>query len=317
MAKSKALNHFRVGIIPIEGFALMSYASTVEPFRAANKLSGSDFYNVKTLSLSGGYVESSGDAAVATEKLQSAKDIDLILVVAGGDPVSFADKRLFAFLQKLSRTKTRIGGVSGGPVILVKAGIMAGRRLTVHWEHAEGLLELAPDSLLERRLFVSDRDRLTCAGGTAPLDMAHALISEHHGSVFAQLVSDWFLHTQTRPGRAPQRAGLVTRIGTTHPSVLRAVVSMENNMAEPSSLSELAQQAGVSRRQLVRLFQDKLGRSPMKYYRDLRAERAQNLLQNSSLSVAEIAAATGFANAGHLTKVYKESFGQTPSRNRA
>jgi transcriptional regulator GlxA family with amidase domain len=79
-----------------------------------------------------------------------------------------------------------LGGVSGGPIILARAGLMGDRRMTVHWEYAAALAEVAPDLRLERTLYVIDRDRMTCAGGTAPMDMMHALIATHHGRAFAR-----------------------------------------------------------------------------------------------------------------------------------
>ena len=89
---------------------------------------------------------------------------------------------------------------------------MAGRRMTVHWEHAAALAEISPHLVIERTLYVIDRDRVTCAGGTAPMDLMHALITQHHGAPFARLASDWFLHTEVRPSGGPQRAGLVNRV---------------------------------------------------------------------------------------------------------
>ncbi len=303
-----------VGILPIGGFALMSYASTVEPFRAANLLSGRALYRTVNFGVSGRAIRSSGAATVTPDAVIGTEDkLDHLFVVAGGNPSSFHDRPVLNWLSRVARTGTVIGGVSGGPVILARAGLMNGRRMTVHWEHAAALAEISPHLLIERTLYVIDRDRVTCAGGTAPMDLMHALIAQHHGTLFARQVSDWFLHTEIRPSVGPQRGGLVERVGVNSPAVLDAVEAMETHVAEPLSLGRLAAVSGVSARQLDRLFTEKLGRPAMRYYRELRLEKAQNLLRNSSLSLTEIALATGFSSSAHFSSAFSRSFGQPPS----
>ncbi|SHM35878.1 transcriptional regulator, AraC family with amidase-like domain [Roseovarius pacificus] len=307
----------RIGILPVEGFAMMSYAALTEPMRAANLLAGRDLYEMVNIGRSMAPVASSGAGLVAPQaKLGDDPRLDYLFVVAGGDPAAFADRAITGWLQRLARRGVLLGGVSGGPVILAQAGLMEGRRMTVHWEHAAALSEALPHLLIERTLYVIDRDRVTCAGGTAPMDLMHALIMQHHGAQFARLVSDWFMHTEVRPSVGPQRAGLVERVGTTAPAILDAVEAMEANLGDPLPLARLAEVAGLSPRQLNRQFSDKLGRPAMRYYRDLRLDMAQNLLRNSPLSLTEIALATGFASSSHFSRVYAQRFGQPPSAYR-
>lgn len=307
----------RVGILAIPGFALMSYASTVEPFRAANLLSRQKLYEVVNIATEGGAIASSGSGHIeADAQIEDRLALDIMFVVAGGNPAAFNDKRVLNWISRLARNGTMIGGVSGGPVILAKAGIMRGRRMTVHWEHAEALIEMSPELLIEKTLYVIDRDRVTCAGGTAPMDLMHALIARDHGAPFARLVSDWFLHTDIRPSAELQRSNLVERIGTVNATVLTAVDAMENHIADPLTLEHLGLVSGISPRQLNRLFQEKLGMSTMKYYRELRLEKAQNLLRNSPLALTEIALATGFANSAHFSTLFKARFGNPPSHSR-
>ncbi len=311
------ISALRMGVLVIDGFAMMSYASLVEPMRAANLLGRRPLFEMINIGLTRDPITSSG-AAVVMPAATVGDDLklDYLFVVAGGDPSGFDDKHTFAWLSRQARLGVQLGGVSGGPIILAKAGLMTGRRMTVHWEHANALAEISPHLLIERTLFVIDRDRVTCAGGTAPMDLMHALIARHHGAPFARLVSDWFLHTEIRPSVGPQRAGLVARVGTTNAPILDSVRAMEANIAEPLTLNQIAEVAGLSPRQLNRLFTEKLGRTAMRYYRDLRLETAQNLLGNSPLSLTEIALATGFASSSHFSRVYAEAFGVSPSHSR-
>ncbi len=307
---------FRVGILPVPGFALMSYACTVEPLRAANLLSDSELYEIVHFS-SDGRVPSSGAAVIERTRCPGdAVDLDLLLVVAGGDPFAFEDADILEWLRLLDSQGVRIGGVSGGSVILAAAGLMEGRRMTVHWEHAAALSEIYPDCLIERRLYVMDRDRVTCGGGTAPLDLMHALISSQWGGGFARLVSDWFLHTDIRAPADPQRGTLAERLGSNSPHLVEAVSAMEDHIADPLSLSQLAMVAGVTPRHLNRLFAERLGRSTMAYYRAMRLDVAQRLIKDTPMSIAEISEATGFATSSHFSGAYRRNFGASPRTGR-
>ena len=307
---------FRVGIWPVPGFALLSYACTTEPLRAANLLSRMPLY--ETIHFGGpGPATSSGAATIAaSHALGEMPPLDLLLVVAGGDPFAFDDPAALAWLNRMDRAGVRIGGVSGGSVILARAGLMAGRRMTVHWEHAPGMAEAFPDALIERRLYVIDRDRVTCGGGTAPLDLMHALIADQHGSGFARLVSDWFLHTDIRAAAAPQRAGLSERLGVHSAHLVAAVAAMEDHVADPLTLAQLGLIVGVSPRHLNRLFGKALGKSAMDFYRDLRLDVARRLVTGSALTIAAIAEASGFSTPAHFSNAYRARYDIRPTADR-
>ncbi|VAW12980.1 HTH-type transcriptional regulator glxA [hydrothermal vent metagenome] len=316
--KPRQAPQFRVGFLLIDGFALMSYAAAVEPLRAANLLGQDTLYDIRHISAAGAFAISSSGAGIPAMAHEDApEDFDLVLVFAGGDPAQFQDRHVFRWLRHLAARGVRLGGVSGGPVILAAAGVMAGRRMTVHWEHAEALAAISPGLIIERSLYVIDRDRITCAGGIAPLDMMHALLTEHHGSAFTRAVSDWFMHTEIRPSGGPQRAGLAERHGTNTPAVIGAIEAMENHIADPLDLGQLARLAGIGPRQLNRLFGDKMGRSTMKFYTQLRLAKARALVEQSPLPLTEIALATGFASSAHFSHAFRSAYGQTPSSLRA
>ncbi len=304
----------RVGVFPIDGFSLLSYAATVEMFRGANRLGHQTLYEVIVVAPDAEPVQSSGAASVTPNaRIGDQLALDYLFVTAGGDPALYENEPVFSWLRRMSRSGTILGGVSGGPVVLAKAGLMDGRRMTLHWEHAAALAEHSPHLLIERTLYVIDRDRVTCAGGTAPLDLMHALISEHHGAGFARQVSDWFMHTEIRPSIGPQRSSLAARVGSNNRFILDAVKMMDDHMADPLTLAHLSDLAGISPRQMNRLFKEKLDCTTMAYYRQIRLEMARNLLQSSPLPLTEIALATGFANSSHFSRVFKKHFGHSPS----
>lgn len=306
-----------VGILLVPGFALMSYASVVEPLRAANLLAERELYNWIHITAGPPVVQASCGATVpCAAKAGDSLKLDLLLVCAGGNPASFRDRATLQWLRALAARGTRIGGVSGGPVILARAGIMDGYHMTVHWEHAPSVTEAFPNVLLTRSIYIIDRNRLTCAGGTAPLDMMHVLIAEAHGPDLARRVSDWFMHTDIRPGQSAQRASVTERYGIHDARLAAALELMESHPGEPLKRSETARRIGISVRQLDRLFSGKLHRSYADHYRQLRLDRARDLLRQSSVPITEIALACGFSSASHFGRAYREAFGVTPAGER-
>lgn len=308
---------YRVGVLLIDGFQLISYASAVEPLTAANRISGDTLYKIKHLPLSGARTSSSGGAEIrATAYVGETVDFDLVLVVASGDQSGFRDQRVFNWLRLLSRRGTVLGGICAGPVILAAAGIMHNRRMTAQWENAETLIETNPSLLIERSNYVIDRDRMTCAGGTAALDMMYAMIASQHGGEFAGQVSSVLEHSGPDRSELPHRIGLAERYRITSRPVATAIQAMQDHIADPLPLEELARLAGIGKRHLVRLFAEKLGQTPMAFYRQIRLDKARLLVDRSTLNLTEIALACGFANSAHFSQAYSGRFGHPPSRQR-
>jgi transcriptional regulator GlxA family with amidase domain len=221
----------RIGFFLIPGFALLSYASAIEPLRAANRLSGRVLYSLTHISPDGASGSASSGAFVSCEH-RSGDDVPLerLFVCAGGNPASFDDSLSLGWLRTLARRGVQIGAISGGPYILARAGLLHGRRFTIHWEHMPALAEDFPDLQPEPSLYVIDRDRPTAAGGFAAFDMMHALIEADHGHALASAVAEWFLHTHVRGSSGPQRMGLRERFNVTNAGLLRAIASMETHI---------------------------------------------------------------------------------------
>ena len=303
----------RIGLMLIDGFALMSYSAVIEPIRAANLLAERPLYHIRHIAEYGSRaISSSGATISATAYAGEHVDFDILFIIAGGDPAMYQDERVFQWLRHMTKRGVILAGISGGPVILAAAGVMEGRRMTVHWEHAGLLAEISPNVQIERSLYVIDRDRITCAGGIAPLDLMNALITEHYGAKFAQQVSDWYMHTEVRPSGGPQRAGITERFGTTSQAVVLAIEAMENHIVDPLTLSQLALLTGISPRQLNRLFRLKLRQSTMDFYRNLRLEKARGLLMRSPLPINQIAQATGFSSPAHFSNCFSVRYGRSP-----
>lgn len=302
-----------IGFLLIPGFALMSYAAAIEPLRAANLFAGRELFRWLHITPGDPMVAASCGAVVpCPQTVRDDPHLDLLLVCAGGDPAGFDDPATFAWLRRLATRGVRLGGVSGGPFVLARAGVMHGRHMTVHWEHASALAQAHPDLMLSRALYIADRDRLTCAGGIAPLDMMHMLIAQRCGAGFATQVSDWFLHTDIRPAGGAQRASLVARYAIHAPALITALELIEHNISEPLSRATVAAHIGLSTRQLDRLFARHLGTGFAAHYKALRLHRARDLLRSSTQSITQIGLACGFASPSHFSNAYRDAFGHSP-----
>jgi len=315
--EARSVDAQMIGFLLISGFSMMSYASTVEPFRAANVLARKTLYRLSIVSIDNQPVRASNGALIQADScVGDTPPLDTIFVCASGNPAGFDHSPTHAWLRRLSRLGTRIGAVSGGSYILARAQLLAGFRFTIHWEHLPAFVEEFPRLPISRSLFEIDRDRLTCAGGVAALDMVHAIIAQDHGHHLAAAVSDWFLQSHVRSNNNIQRLSSPERFGTANKRLLGVLEHMERNIEEPSSRDVLAANADITTRQLDRLFAAHMDTSPMRYYMTLRLDRARNLVLQSPLAVTEIAVACGFAGLSHFSAAYKQQFGLSPRAER-
>jgi len=301
----------------VPNFTLLAYSSAVEPLRMANKLSGQDLYTWNTVALTADPTPSSsgirvpGDYTIEDELPRGA------LMVCGGLDVHRANTpETQAWLRKAAKQYSPVGALCTGSFLLAEAQLLDGYRCTIHWEHIATLRETHPNLVVSQELFEVDRDRYTCAGGVAAMDMMLHLIRREHGTELAAAISEQLICDRIRDKNDRQRIPLRHRLGTGQPKLLEAVSLMEANIEEPMALDELSRHIGLSRRQLERLFKTYLDCVPTRYYLQLRLERARQLLLQTSMPVVDIALACGFISAPHFSKCYRLIFGIPPREDR-
>lgn len=308
----------RYVFVLVERFTMASFAAAIEPLRLANRLAGRPLYDWRLIGEGMGFATCSNGARVMLDGgLEDAARGDTVLVCGGVDVARAATRPLLAWLRRADRRGARLGALCTGAWVLAEAGLLDGRRCTIHWENQDGFAEEFPDVTLIRTVFVDDGNRLTAAGGTAAIDLVLRQIARDHGSELAAQVADQMIHTAIRSEEDHQRISMPGRIGPRHPRLAQVLARMEANIEDPVSPARLAVEAGLSPRQLERLFARYLGRSPKRYYMDIRLERAHNLLAQTEMSVMEIALACGFVSTAHFSKCYRASYGRTPFRQRA
>ncbi len=302
----------------LEDLSMMSLASAIEPLRSLNRLLGRDAYRWRLASVNGHPVNASNGIALSAENANAAIDGADIIFVCGGLPVRPQhERRYFGVLRRAVRRGVALGSLSTGAYLLARAGLLNGYRSTIHWENRPAFQEEFPDLVCTDKIYEIDRDRLTCSGGTASLDLMLHLIADRYGRDLAQRVANQFHHERIRDAGDEQRGGrLASLVGV--PAILKSVIrTMTETLEEPLPIARLATEAGISARQLERLFLRYVRMTPARYYIALRVDRARELLIYSDLSVLDVAVATGFTSSSHFSQWFRRFHGVRPSATRA
>ena len=211
----------------------------------------------------------------------------------------------------------RLGAIETGSYVLAQARLLDGYRCTIHWENMPGFREAFPHIEVSGELYEFDRNRFTCAGGTAALDMMLQIIEEQHGYDLAIACAENFIYGGIRKPTDSQRMTLRERTGISNSNLLECLELMEANVEQPLTPAELADAVGVSKRQLERLFQRYMATTPSRYYTELRLRQGRRLLEQTSLSITDVALACGFPSPGYFSHRYRALFGLSPREERA
>ncbi len=307
----------RIGFLLAPEFSMMAFFSAVEPLRVANRLSGKNLYSWHIFSPDGGPVEASNGMAVLAEApIGKVENFPAVIVCASFDPDRYISKALLSWLRRLARQGAELGGLDTGAQILARAGLLNGYHVTLHWEHLPSFRESFPDIEVSEELFEIDGKRFTCSGGTAAIDMMLHMISARHGQELAVACSEQLLHDRIRSPGDHQRMALGLRLGVRHPKLISILEAMERSVEEPLSLDNLADIGCISRRQLERLFRGYLDDTPTGYYLKLRLRRSRHLLEQTDMSVMQVAMACGFVSAPYFSRAYRNLFGRSPREDR-
>jgi AraC family transcriptional regulator, glycine betaine-responsive activator len=307
----------RIGFVMIPKFSMIAFAGAIETLRLANWTSEKELYRYRVLTPDGAPVSASNGVEITPDGgLDEAASLDTVLVCSGTDVQRYRNKAVDSYLRRMARRGADIGAICTGSYILARVGLLDGYRCTIHWENLAGFIEEFPRIEIANELFEIDRNRFTCSGGTAAIDLMLNLIGRQHGHSLAAAIADQCMHDRIRDRHDRQRMSLPARLGVRHPKLLSVIDLMEQNLEEPLTRSDLAQNAGLSTRQLERLFRKYVVRSPARYYLELRLDRARLLLLQTNMSIIDVALACGFVSASHFSKCYRDFFGRTPRKER-
>ncbi len=301
----------------LDRFTMLSFAGAIEPLRIANRVIGHEAYTWVLAGENGVETTCSNGASFKLDiGLGEIEREDTVLVCGGIDVQKATTKAVLNWLRREARRGVAIGGLCTGAYTVAKAGLLNGKRATIHWENQDSFIEEFEDVKLTKSVFVVDGNRMSTAGGTASIDLMLKIIAQDHGEEIANTVADQLIYSSIRTDQDVQRLSIPTRIGVRHPKLSQVIQMMEANIEDPISPAELAAHVGMSTRQLERLFRRYLTRSPKRYYMELRLQKARNLLMQTDMSVINVALACGFASPSHFSKCYRAHYQTTPYRER-
>ncbi|MGY9035360.1 MAG: GlxA family transcriptional regulator [Rhodobacterales bacterium] len=300
----------------IENFSLLSFAGAVDALRIANRIAPKS-YTWSLTSETGSAVSCSANISYNVDSgfLELGRDDTIIL--CGGVNIQVATtKRLLNWLRREARKGVKMVALCTASYSLAKAGLLNGKKATIHWENQDSFSEEFEEIELTKTVFVVDGNRMTTAGGTSSIDLMLQLIANDLGEEKANYVADQLIYSSIRTNEDEQRLSIPTRIGVRHPKLSRVIQTMEVNIEDPISPSDLASNVGMSTRQLERLFRRYLNKSPKRYYMGLRLQKARNLLMQTDMSVINVALSCGFSSPSHFSKCYRSHYETTPYRER-
>ena len=311
----------RVGVILAEHFTLSAFAVFIDHLRlAADEGDRSRPMHVQWSIMASRHESVPASCGVMIEPTSDflpPESLDYVVVIGGllhaGPQIDEATTR---YLREVAGTRVPLIGICTGSFILCRAGLMHGRRSCVSWYHYQDFLEAFPDhEVVADRLFLADGPRITCAGGAGAAALATHLIERHLGR-----------RSRRRPARccclisrAPEAMRSRTRRcrkRCSEPRVRRALLLMEQNLTRPIAIATVADELGMSVRQLERLCREHVGLGPASLYRQLRMRYANWLIENTDRSVTEIAIEAGFADCAHFSRQFKDAYGLSPSTRR-
>ncbi|MDU6439576.1 MAG: GlxA family transcriptional regulator [Pantoea sp.] len=302
----------RVGLLISDYFQVLGL-STLSIFEFANQVKGEPFYDCAVYSERGGSVLSSYGFSVDSKPLDADAPVDTWLIAGVLTPVELpATPGVVTFLQTHALKARRVAGICTGAFVLGQAGLLAQRRATTHWIHAQTLKTMHPTTRVEEdRIFIIDDHVWTSAGLTAGLDMALGMVEKDLGADVARSVAHLLVMHHRRSGGQTQHSEMLM-LAPRSDRLQSALEYARKNLSKPLTIEEMADAVLVSARQLSRLFRSETGKSPAKAVEALRLENARLLIEQSRLSMEVIARESGFRDRRHMREVFMRGYGIPP-----
>lgn len=302
-----------VTFVLLHNFSLIAFSSAIEPLRIANQLAGRALFQWRVLSEDGAPVACSNGLVVRVDgAIGDTSPRAMVFVCGGVEPELSASRRVADWLRAQWRSGRTVGGLCTGAYALAKAGLLQGRRFTLHWENLPPFAATFPKLEPLEQLYCIDDRILTCAGGAAATDLFIELVARHHGTRLGDAVLKMCLHGQQRPANLQQRLSLSSTLGVRNPLLVSVIRRFESDVEADHDMAELATELNTSRRHIERMFERYVGTSPKRYLQQLRLERSRALLTETDMSVQDVAHACGFNSANAFAKAFRQKYGVAP-----
>ncbi len=298
----------RIAFLLFDRFSNLCLANCIEPLRAANMLTLTDAFDWMILTADGAPCRSSsGIEIVADAPLSALRRTDYLFVTASYDHDHHDTGDTRRTLRAAARKAQVTVGLDAGPWLLASAGLLNGRRATVHWDLFDAFTERFLEVDAEHERVSRDGPMMTCAGAMSALDLTLDLIADHLGLAARLDVEALFLHGDPPLSSARQGQAVAD------PLVQKALTLMRETIERPLAMEHLARRLSCQARTLDRHFRTRLGAPPGTVYRHLRLSAARKLIEGSTLSISEIALRCGYDSPAALTRAIGKVYGRTPS----
>jgi len=271
-------------------------------------------YEVVTCTVDGRPVRTNADFSITVEHgVEALRTADTVVippfdvaVIGRAAPEAVAEALAFA------APGARIVSICTGAFALAAAGLLDGRRATTHWALADLFQEWYPQVALDPNvLFVDEGDVLTSAGAAAGIDVCLHLVRKDHGSEVANHVARRCVVPPWRDGGQAQYIERPVPDATANGTTAARQWALEN-LHQPLTLTDLAEQSHMSLRTFARRFHEEVGMSPGRWLIQQRIGRARHLLESTDLAVDEIAGQVGFAGGTSLREHLHAAIGVSP-----
>ncbi len=308
----------RVVFLLLDHFSLMAFTGAADALVTTNLVANEPLFETRVFSIDGGTVTSDLGIAVSVDGGLSSLRVGRgdLLVVCGGLRVRLhSSAGIRNLLLAAHSAGATLGALWNGAYFLADAGLLDGRECAVHPDTRALMVETFPRVNVSRSSHVVKGRHVSSAGANSSLSM---MLEWLRGDLDQGVVDsvEEILTCDESPGVMGASALSIHRNSSLPQALKLALELMHSNIEEPLTIGEIADLAGLSRRQLDRLFNRHVGASPSRYYLELRVTHARQLLQHSNGPIAEIAVASGFASISHFCHCFRQFFNIAPSKFR-
>ena len=222
--------------------------------------------------------------------------------------ISFgAENKFFKWLKECSDKKIKICSICNGAFALGYAGLLKDTECTTHWRRVKELQNLFPDArVVADILFVKSNNVYTSAGISAGIDLALAILEDLKGPLFTHKVARGLVVYHRRSGKHSQQSIYLDYRNHINPQIHEVQDYLIDNLSKENDIETLASLAGMSARNLSRVFKEKTGSTILEYLTLLRIEYAKTMLNNPEYTIEYIASRCGFKTARQLQRILKK-----------
>lgn len=304
-------------LLVLPSAADLDFAISLELFRIANSLSDNTKFRMNVATIDSREVSlTNGRTISPTIDISDSSKFELGLVLAHVRPTAELLPAAHKVLRRLARASSLLAGADYGPLLMASAGLLDGYRAVCHKDLLEAAQETYHFVNFMDELFVKDGQRLTGAGHLSIADMLLSYVSGAFGDEFAGAVASEMIAAGPRPPHTSQRRKNDMSNRVEDERILAAITIMRENLETPVSISDVAARIGLSKRFLQKLWKNKLGSCPHRYYARERINRACSLLIFSEMSIEEIACACGYSSSAVFSRAFSDFTGASPRHYR-